>query len=965
MSVFRRIALLLTFAILAVGPTSALGHGASPGSGLGPNPAGHDRGRSHVDPAAHHSLREPVTDQNFYFVMADRFNNGDTANDNGDLPPGKGEGQSGFDPTGKGWYHGGDLKGLTAKLDYIEGLGTTAIWLTPSFKNKAVQPADNSAGYHGYWITDFTQIDPHLGSNADLRTLVDAAHAREIKVYFDIISNHTADVIRYTEGGRRPYTSKDQSPYRTASGTPFDDRDFAGTNTFPSLAPTGQPSCSDPAGSFSSFPYHPCVPDAERNSKVPAWLNDVSLYHNRGDTTFSGENSQYGDFFGLDDLFTENPRVVDGMIDIYKTWIRDFRIDGFRMDTMKHVDDAFWQKFAPVIQSYAESQGIADFYMFGEVAEDFSRPITSHYMVHDAVQGVLDFPFQTAATSFAANSTPTDELRDFFVDDDWYTDGDSNVYNLPTFLGNHDRGRIGMFVRNANPGAGESELLQRDELAHALMYFSRGNPVVYYGDEQGFTGAGGDQDARQDMFPSQSLQYNNLSDPIPGDDGAGNNDDIGSDATPMDDNFDPTHPLYRELAELAAITARNPALRNGAEQSRYSSSSAGIYAFSRIDDSHRYEYVVASNNAEHAASASIPTFVPDSRWVRVYGEGPEWLQSGRDRHLDVAVGPLSTVVYRAKKHIPHSHAAPPVALDVPAEGRDRLEVRADVVGDSFYEVTFLARAGDGPWQDIGTDDNAPYRVFHDVSDIAPGTAIQYRAVVLDNAHHTRSSAVRSSTVAPPAITLEAPNEGQRVRGTVEVRATATPEHSNYVVTFERSVNGGPFTQVGTDDSSPVYTVFDDTSSLADGAHVTYRAVLTYAPGKSVTSATRTVTIVQAGVTAAIIHYNRPDGNYAAWGLHLWGDGLASGEATAEWTNPTPFEGSDAYGALHRIGIADDTKRVGFIVHGRPPATDPNIKDTSADRFFVPLATPEIWLRQGDARIYSCAAANDTCVVPSA
>ena len=96
-----------------------------------------------------------------------------------------------------------------------------------------------------------------------------------------------------------------------------------------------------------------------------------------------------------------------------------------------------------------------------------------------------------------------------------------------------------MFVRNANPGASEAELLQRDKLAHALMYFSRGNPVVYYGDEQGFTGAGGDQDARQDMFPSQSPQYNNLSDPITGDDGAGKNDNIGSDETPMDDNFDP------------------------------------------------------------------------------------------------------------------------------------------------------------------------------------------------------------------------------------------------------------------------------------------------------------------------------------------------------------------------------------------------------------------------------------------
>src|SRR5690242_14499943 len=89
---------------------------------------------------ARHSLRQPVTDQNFYFVMADRFQNGDTANDNGGLPPGhEFEGQSGFFPEGKGWYHGGDLKGLQSELPYIKGLGTTALWLTPSFKNKAIQ----------------------------------------------------------------------------------------------------------------------------------------------------------------------------------------------------------------------------------------------------------------------------------------------------------------------------------------------------------------------------------------------------------------------------------------------------------------------------------------------------------------------------------------------------------------------------------------------------------------------------------------------------------------------------------------------------------------------------------------------------------------------------------------------------------------------------------------------------------
>ena len=100
--------------------------------------------------------------------------------------------------------------GSCERIDYIQGLGTTSIWLTPSFKNKAVQLEDGpSAGYHGYWITDFTQIDPHLGTNADLRALIDAAHARGMKVYFDIITNHTADVIGYRRAPGRPYVSKD------------------------------------------------------------------------------------------------------------------------------------------------------------------------------------------------------------------------------------------------------------------------------------------------------------------------------------------------------------------------------------------------------------------------------------------------------------------------------------------------------------------------------------------------------------------------------------------------------------------------------------------------------------------------------------------------------------------------------------------------------------------------------------
>ncbi|WP_242653146.1 alpha-amylase family glycosyl hydrolase, partial [Intrasporangium flavum] len=173
------------------------------------------------------SLRTGSTRERFYFVMADRFADGDPANDRGGLTGDRLA--TGYDPTNMGFYHGGDLKGVIGKLDYIKGLGTTAIWLTPSFKNRAVQGSgsDASAGYHGYWVTDFTRIDPHLGTNADMKDLIAAAHAKGMKVYFDIITNHTADVISY-QGGQYGYVSKSDKPYKDAQGNVFDDAEVAG-----------------------------------------------------------------------------------------------------------------------------------------------------------------------------------------------------------------------------------------------------------------------------------------------------------------------------------------------------------------------------------------------------------------------------------------------------------------------------------------------------------------------------------------------------------------------------------------------------------------------------------------------------------------------------------------------------------------------------------------------------------------
>jgi len=882
---------------------------------------------------AQHSLRSPVTDENFYFVMADRFENGSTANDLGGLPGDRLT--SGYDPTDRGFYHGGDLRGIIRRLDYIRGLGTDAIWLTPSFKNRPVQrpvtAADRpSAGYHGYWVTDFTQIDPHLGTNEDLAELVAAAQERGMKVYFDIITNHTADVIEFEEGARPSYVSKDEEPYRTAAGDPFDDRDFAGTDRFPDLSPE------------KSFPYTPVIPEGAQR-KTPDWLNDVTLYHNRGDTTFTGEDSLYGDFFGLDDLFTEHPRVVRGMIDIYKTWIREFGIDGFRIDTMRHVDDAFWQRFGPEVLAYAREQGKPEFFMFGEVA-DSSKPYTSHFTTRNRIQSILDFPFQAAAQDFAANSGSAERLADFFVEDDWYVDADSNAYQLPTFLGNHDMGRIGRFIQGANGGAPDAELLARDRLAHELMYFSRGNPVVYYGDEQGFTGDGGDQLARQDMFPSRVAEYND-------------DDLIGTDATTAESNFDRSHPLYRRIAQLARITRAHPALRDGAHQHRYATADgAGIYAFSRMRREERREYVVALNNSESERTALIPTWAAGARFDRIYGQGAITRRTSPGGRLRVTVPPLSAVVYASSGRVPESEGAPSVFLDHPApsaEMRSRMEVSADVAGDSFYEVTFQAKVGEGDWKPIGTDDNAPYRVYHDVAEHETGTAVQYRAIVLDTAGNTRTSRARSAEVPAPRITITTPAQDARIRDEVRLQATIDPERADQSVTFYRRVGTGDWTAIGTDESSPVYSAVDDIAGLglAEGDRIEYRAVLREAGGNEVTSRVRSVLVAPPPVRTAIVHYRRPAGDYADWGLHLFGDAIAPETRTA-WGAPRAPTAIDDFGARFEIPLVDDTKPLSYIIHLPGRDDVPTGREPGGDRSFIPVDSPEVWVVQGDPTIHT-------------
>nr|NLI50899.1 hypothetical protein [Propionibacterium sp.] len=669
------------------------------------------------------SLRSALTRERFYFVMADRFANGDIANDTGGLTGTRL--QTGFDPTDKAFYHGGDLKGLTGKLDYIKGLGTTAIWLTPSFKNKPVQggPGQESAGYHGYWVTDFTTIDPHLGTNADMLALIDAAHAKGMKVFFDIITNHTADVIDYTEGVYT-YRTKKNYPYKDADGTAFDDRDYV-NEEFPELNPA------------VSFPYSPFLHPGDEDAKTPAWLNDVTLYHNRGDSTFAGESSTYGDFIGLDDLFTERPEVVEGMGEIYKTWVA-FGIDGFRIDTVKHVNLEFWQKFAPDIRGEAARIGNDDFFAFGEVY-DGNPAVMSQYTTAGTLQATLDFGFQQQGVDFAKGKSAR-SLADFFTADDWYTDADSNAYQLPTFLGNHDMGRVALFLQDA--AADDAELLARVKLADALMYLVRGNPVTYYGDEQGFIGTGGDQLAREDMFASQVAIYNT--------------EKVLGGESGSRDRYDTTAPLYQYLKELADLRSAHPALADGAQQNRFAADGAGIFAVSRYDRDAGVEYLVAANNATTPATATFQTWNQNEQFKPVFGAATR-LKSDKGRTVTVTVPALSVAVWRSSSKVDVNVAAPKATLTLPAAGvAGRAEVSAIVDTATFAQATFLYRpVGTSAWQPIGTDDNAPFRVYHDVTGLPLDTVLEYRVVVEDAAGRVSAdggwtTVVKSTGPAPEA-----------------------------------------------------------------------------------------------------------------------------------------------------------------------------------------------------------------------
>ena len=725
--------------------------------------------------------------------MADRFENGDTGQRHAAASRGDRAGHRLRPDRARASTTAATSRACCSGSTTSAASAPTSIWLTPSFKNKAVQLEDGpSAGYHGYWITDFTQIDPHLGTQ---RRPARAGRRRPRARDEGLLRHHHQPHRRRhrLRGGRAP-------ALRLEGRAALHGRRRARRST---TATTPAPTASRRSTRRRRFPYTPVLDPAEQNLKVPAWLNDVTLYHNRGDTTFVGENSLYGDFFGLDDLFTEHPRVVRGMIDIYKTWIRDFGVDGFRIDTMKHVDDEFWQRFGPEVLRYARAQGKREFFMFGEVF-DTTKSFTSHFTTTRPDAGGARLPVPGRGPQLRRRARqPTDALRDVLRRTTTGTPTPTRTSTscrrssaTTTWAGSAASSQAD------NPGAGDAEWLARDRLAHELMYFSRGNPVDLLRRRAGLH-----RHRRRPGRPADDVRQPGARLPR---------------RRPARHRRDARAGQLRRRRTrctgrsrgLAALTRAHPALRDGAQQHRLAERGGRASTRSRGSTaSEQREYVVALNNSEPAQTAAIPTYVAE-RGLRA---GLRRRRAARcaaaaDGALTLTVPPLSAVVYALAGRIPRVAAArrrSRCAAPAPAAAsRGRMQVRADVGGDSFYEVTFHAQVGDGAL--------APDR--HRRQRAVPGLPRRHRAArrarpcstarsCSTTRGHTRTQRAAARRGAGAGADDRGAGRGQQACA-ARSRCARSPTRSARRTSSRSSAASpaAPWTAIGTDDSSPAYTV---------------------------------------------------------------------------------------------------------------------------------------------------------------
>lgn len=450
-------------------------------------------------------------DQFIYFLLVDRFDDGNRntpAYNPETTPAGR------LDEEGDRWQ-GGTLQGITDRLDYIGGLGCSALWLSPIFKNRRELNT-----YHGYGIQNFLDIDPRFGTVEDLRNLVDKAHKRGMYVILDIVINHTGDNWAYPG----------DFPYYYSGGRRFD---------FDSWRR------ADPSAGVQ-WPDDAVWPVEFQN---PEW------YRRKGQIRDwdAFPETRDGDFFSLKELDTSNRQVLKALIDVYRYWIATADIDGYRLDAIKHLEESSAAIFCSAIREFALHLGKKNFFLYGEVIGDdrfIDRYIARNSRIPNtnerfpSLDAALDFPLWGILEGAIKGFINPGELRNRYERfKEIYSDHGQASQYFVTFVDNHDQiGRTprGRFLyRNA--------FQEQAVLAVGYLLTSLGIPCIYYGTEQGFDG-GGDSDKyiRECMFGGKWGAF----------------DTTGAHF------FRPGHPVYQRISQIAAVRQKEPALRYGRQYFR-------------------------------------------------------------------------------------------------------------------------------------------------------------------------------------------------------------------------------------------------------------------------------------------------------------------------------------------------------------------------------------------------------------
>ncbi|NVB37681.1 alpha amylase C-terminal domain-containing protein [Pseudenhygromyxa sp. WMMC2535] len=570
---------------------------------------------------------EDWRDEVIYQVLVDRFYNGDQGNDY----------MIELDAPAR--YHGGDWRGLEDKLPYLEELGVTALWISPVIKN--VETDADVDGYHGYWAQDFTALNPHFGDLVALRRLVDAAHERDMLVIIDIVTNHVGQLFYYDinlNGNADVQLQGNGTDSPVLHINEYDpDFDIRGIQSFTSLGEAGPAPII-----FGNDPYSNHMPPSPEVFRNPA------VYNRRGRTLDFEVEEQLltGDFpGGLKDVDTTRCDVKQAFVDVYARIIEQSNADGFRIDTIKHVEYEFWRYFTQRLRQRLAEKGKTNFIMFGEAfdgrddlvgsftqklaPEDHELDCASDgpALTGDQLDSAFYFPqhFQAIRDVFQ-DAQSTDRIQSLWEQrtTTWGTEAMTGGIGIPpadvpiNFLDNHDVPRFLYAVNDRDEDVAQ-QLLRN---ALLFLYTAPGVPCLYYGTEQNFDG-GNDPANREDLWKS---------------------------------GFDTTNTTFVWISRLAKMRKQYTALRRGdlgvtwATARTGDEEDAGIFAFERNggNSANGYALVVINSNQSHASRTAyegevMSVLAPAGTVLKDAISGETWTVGG-DGSLDITLDPMTGVI---------------------------------------------------------------------------------------------------------------------------------------------------------------------------------------------------------------------------------------------------------------------------------------------------------------------------------